>query len=179
MAMPGDLELDLLRRFARGEQAVFEAIFRQHHAEVRRWALRIFRDQSTADDVLVEAFWRAYRGRARFDPAQGFGRWMRRIATNAAYHHLQATRTRVASGTLSEEICAPEGSDDSVGESVAIAFRALPPKLRIVATLALIEERSYEEIADALDLPAGTIKSRVSRARRTLRSKLTRLGVEP
>lgn len=58
-----------------------------------------------------------------------------------------------------------------------IAFRRLPPKLQIVATLALIEEQPYAQIADALDLPIGTVKSRVFRATRALREELARLGI--
>ena len=60
---------------------------------------------------------------------------------------------------------------------MALAFRRLPPKLQVVAVLALIEEQPYGAIADALDLPIGTVKSRVFRATRALRLELTRLGI--
>ena len=72
---------------------------------------------------------------------------------------------------------APRRPADSLRESIQIAFQRLPPKLRIVAALALIEERSYAEIAEALELPIGTVKSRVFRATRALREELARLGV--
>jgi len=90
--MPDDLERDLLDRFVRGDQDAFEAIFRQFQVEVYRWILRIVRDPSAAEDALVDAFWRAYRGRAGFQPSRGFGAWMRRIATNAALDHLRRSR---------------------------------------------------------------------------------------
>jgi RNA polymerase sigma-70 factor (ECF subfamily) len=64
-----------------------------------------------------------------------------------------------------------------VAESIALAFRKLPPKLQVVALLALVEERPYAEIADALDLPVGTVKSRVFRATRSLRMELARMGI--
>ena len=177
--MPNELGGDLLKRFVQGDPDAFEALFRQFEVEVYRWTLRIVRDVSIAEDVVVEAFWRAYRGRARFDSSRSFGAWMRRIATNVARDHLRAARLRARWLATGDEIRAPASPDRDLGESVAFAFRKLPPKLQVVATLALIEERPYAEIADALDLPVGTVKSRVFRAIRTLRKELARLGIRP
>jgi RNA polymerase sigma-70 factor (ECF subfamily) len=177
--MPDELDDDLLRRFVQGDRTAFEALFRQFEAEVHRWILRIVRDPAAADDVLVEAFWRAYRGRARFDPSRSFGAWMRRIATNAARDHLRSMRSRAGWRTADDTIPAPAGADPGITEAVAMAFRSLPPRLHVAATLALVEERPYAEIADALDVPVGTVKSRVFRAIRALRKELARLGVHP
>ena len=177
--MSDELDGDLLRRFVQGDRDAFEALFRQFEIEVHHWILRIVRDASMVDDVLVEAFWRAYRGRARFDPSRSFGAWMRRIATNAAHDHLRAARARAAWSTTDDQTAAPAGSDGELGEAVALAFHKLPPKLQVVATLALIEERPYADIADALGLSVGTIKSRVFRAIRALRKELARLGIQP
>ena len=180
--MPDELDGDLLERFVEGDQRAFEALFRQFEVEVYRWILRIVRDGSAAEDVLVEAFWRAYRGRARFDSSRSFGAWMRRIATNAALVHLKATRWRTV-GTVGsaadDRLPAPADPDPGVAESIALAFRRLPPKLLVVATLALIEEQPYAEIADALNLPVGTVKSRVFRASGILKKELSRLGIRP
>jgi RNA polymerase sigma factor (sigma-70 family) len=85
---------DLLERFVSGDHDAFESLFRQLSVEVHRWIMRIVRDQAAADDVLVETFWRAYRGRARFDPSRSFGAWLRRIATNAALDELRAAHKR-------------------------------------------------------------------------------------
>src|SRR6185295_18533681 len=90
--MPDGLEGDLLRRFVLGDHDAFESLFRQFEREVYGWSLRIVRDGSVAEDVVVEAFWRAYRGRAHFDPTRSFGAWMRRIVTNVARDHLRALR---------------------------------------------------------------------------------------
>jgi RNA polymerase sigma-70 factor, ECF subfamily len=177
--MPDELPPDLLERFVRGDQEAFEALFRQFEVEVYRWIRRILHDASGAEDALVEAFWRAYRGRARFDPSRSFGAWIRRIATNVALDHLKAARPLNRGRTMDDQIPAPAASDHELGEAVALAFRKLAPKLQVVARLALIEERPYAEIADALDLPVGTIKSRVFRAVHALRQELTRLGVQP
>ena len=90
-----------------------------------------------------------------------------------------AQRPRASWITISDDIEAPKIADSGLNESVAFAFRKLPPKLRVVATLALIEERPYEEIADALSVPVGTVKSRAFRAVRRLRKELARLGIRP
>jgi RNA polymerase sigma-70 factor (ECF subfamily) len=171
---------DLLQRFVHGDRDAFEQLFRQFEREVHRWILRIVRDPSAADDVLVDAFWRAYRSRARFDPARSFGAWMRRIATNAALEQLQQMQRRrsvpleEAPAALSRNGAANDGA---TADLVARAFRTLPPKLMVVATLALIEERPQAEIADALDVPIGTVKSRLFRATQRLREELVRMGV--
>ncbi len=177
--MPDGLDGQRLDRFVQGDQAAFESLFRQFERDVYRWIVRIVRDRAAADDVLVEAFWRAYRGRAGFDASRSFGAWMRRIATNAALDHLRATRGQVASRPADETIAAPARPDHGLNDAIAQAFGRLPPRLRLVATLALIEQQPYAEIADALDLPVGTIKSRVFRATRLLRKELARLGITP
>jgi RNA polymerase sigma-70 factor, ECF subfamily len=177
--MPEEPDPDLLRRFVHGDADAFEWLFRHFQAEVFRWIVRIVRDTGAAEDALVEAFWRAHRGRAHFDPTRSFGAWMRRIATNVARDHLKAAFRRRSWGTADDRIRAAARPDEGVKESIALAFRRLSPRLQIVATLALIEERPYSEIADALDVPVGTVKSRVFRATRALRIELARLGIEP
>jgi DNA-directed RNA polymerase specialized sigma24 family protein len=82
-------------------------------------------------------------------------------------------------GATDDRMPAPPASDAGVGESLALAFRRLPPKLQVVATLALVEEQPYAEIADARGLPVGTVKSRVFRAVHRLRSELTAMGIRP
>lgn len=176
--MPGAPDAEILSRFVEGDQAAFEQLFRLYEAEVYGWAMRIVRDASTADDVLVEAFWRAYRGRARFDPTRSFGAWMRRIATNAALDKLRSVRRR-GWERADDTLPAPRAVDRDMNDAIDLAFRRLPPDLRAIATLALIEEEPYANIADALDIPIGTVKSRLFRATRFLREELARLGVKP
>ena len=177
--MQEESDRDLLRRFTHGDREAFEALFRQFEREVYRWILRIVREPGAAEDALIEAFWRAYRGRARFDPSRSFGAWMRRIATNAALDHLRAAHRRAGWFSADDNTPSPADPDRGLAESIALAFRRLPPKLQVVATLALIEEQPYAEIADALNLPVGTVKSRVFRATATLRKELVSLGIRP
>jgi RNA polymerase sigma-70 factor (ECF subfamily) len=174
--------MELLEQFVLGNLDAFEALFRQFQREVYGWILRIVRDPAAAEDLTVETFWRIYRSRGRFDPAQSFGAWARRIATNAALDHLRKMRT------LRAEVALPDGPSQGpppdpaiqreVREQVLRCFRQLPTKLQIVATLALVEEQSYDEIANALGLSPGAVKLRVFRAVRKLRESLKRAGVE-
>lgn len=175
--MPGD-EVELLRRLVDGDREAFEALYRRQHGDVHRWILRIVRDPAAADDALVETFWRAHRSRARFDASRPFGAWMRRIATNAALDQLRTMSARPAQYD-GRDIAAPAGTDSDVAREIALALRGLPPKLRVIATLGLIEERPLAEIADALDVPLGTVKSRLFRATRALRQELRRRGIQP
>lgn len=169
----------LLERFAQGDQAALEALYRRFSTEVYVWILRIVRDSSAAEDVLAEAFWRAYRAHARFNASRSFGAWMRRIATNVSLDHLRRERRHAVSDQAGRETSAPAGADPDLRESITVAFRRLPPKLRVVASLALIEDRPLVEIAEALGVPVGTVKSRLSRASARLRQELARLGVRP
>jgi RNA polymerase sigma-70 factor, ECF subfamily len=177
--MPPEPDGDILRGFVRGDEQAFEQMFRQFERDVFGWILRIVRDRSAAEDVLVETFWRAYRGRAQFDPERSFGAWIRRIATNASLDHLRARKATREWRTADDALPAPPGSDRETNDAIARAFRRLPADLQIVAALALLEEQPYADIADALGIPEGTVKSRVFRATRALREELTRLGVRP
>ena len=176
--MPDAVDRELLERFVQGDEAAFESLFRQFEAEVYGWILRITRDPAAAEDALVEAFWRAYRSRSRFDASRSFGAWMRRIATNAALDQLHRA---AAAGTVQPADGGAEPMSDAVPhdlrDALRHAFNRLPPRLAAVAALALIEQHSYADIAEALDVPVGTVKSRVFRATRILREELARLGV--
>src|SRR5688500_1473967 len=143
--MPDAVDRELLERFVRGDEAAFESLFRQFEAEVYGWILRITREPSAAEDALVEAFWRAYRSRARFDPSRTFGAWMRRIATNAALDQVKAAQRRnwvpldnvgrVPPRESEPARGGPAGDPEgAVTDSITRAFRALPPKLQVVAT---------------------------------------------
>jgi RNA polymerase sigma factor (sigma-70 family) len=171
---------EVLRQFCHGNLDAFEALFRSHQGEVYGWIVRIVRDSSAAEDLTVETFWRIHRAHARFDPTRSFGAWARRIATNAALDHLKTARreTDLPDDLPSHPLPDPRISEE-LRQKMAGAFRRLPPQLRIAATLALIEEKSYQEIADALGVSTGAVKVRVFRARRFLRKELKRQGIEP
>jgi len=171
--------MELLERFAAGDLEAFETLFRQHQKEVYAWIVRIVRDSGIAEDLTVETFWRIYRSRTRFEPAGNFRAWARRIATNAALDHLRHARRETE---LPEDLPCAASEDSAVRgetrERIRQAFRELPAKYRLVATLALIEEEPYNNIAEAAGISATLVKVRVFRAVRMLRKKLNSLGVE-
>src|ERR1022692_3680181 len=179
---------DVLQQFARGDLDAFETLFRRHQAEVYRWIVAIVRDASLAEDLTVETFWRMYRAHARFDPGRSFEAWARRIATNAALDHFKSASHSYARNTQAWDTSDPlqdfpqpplpdPGITQEIRRKTAQAFRQLPAKLRIVATLALIEEQPYKEIAGTLGISTGAVKLRVFRALRLLRRELIQQGI--
>lgn len=170
----------VLLAFRQGDLSAFESLFRMHQRAVYGWVLRIVRDPAAAEEVVVEAFWRIYRAHARLDPERGFSAWARRIATHAAIDHLRSRRPETE---LPPEMPAPPAADPAIAGEIrrkmALAFGRLPPKLRAVAALAVIEERPHKEVAEALGITVGAVKLRVFRALRVLRKDLARQGITP
>jgi RNA polymerase sigma-70 factor (ECF subfamily) len=171
--------MQLLERFAAGDLEAFEALFRSHQKEVYFWIVRIVRDHGIAEDLTVETFWRIHKSRARFKPDGNFRAWARRIATNAAFDHLRSNRPELG---LSQDYPGPENTDSAVRcetrARIRNAFVQLPAKYRLVATLALIEEEPYNNIAEALGISISLVKIRVFRAVRMLRKKLSQFAPE-
>lgn len=171
---------DANARFVQGDAAAFETLFKAHQREVYGWIVRLVRDRSAAEDLTIETFWRVYRSRARFDPARSFGAWTHRIAINVAIDYLpRSTRVRDADCDVVDPIATARVEAGDARQSISRAFRTLPPALRVTATLALVDERPYQEIADILGISPGAVKSRMFRAIRLLRRELTRLGWQP
>lgn len=172
--------MELLERFAQGDVDAFEEVFRRLQGEVYGWIVRIVREPGAAEDLTVETFWRMYRARARFDPRKPIGAWARRIATNAALDYL---RIRRPESELPADVAQAPSPDpalqDELQRQIRTAFYRLPAKLRVAAVLALVEERPYQEIADALGTSVGAVKLRVFRAVRKLRKQLDKMGVHP
>ncbi len=172
--------MDLLQRFALGEIDAFEALTRQFQGEIYAWIVRIVRDSGVAEDLTVETLWRIYRARHQFRPDGNFGAWARRIATNLAIDHL---RLKPREENLTTEPAGVPQPDRlvqrEIRDKIQQAFRCLPVKLQVAATLALIEEQPYEEIADALGTSVGAVKLRVFRAVRILRKRLNQAGIGP
>ena len=172
--------MDLLRRFALGDIDAFETLVRQFQGDIYAWIMRIVRDPGMAEDLTVETLWRIYRARQQFRTDGNFPAWARRIATNLAIDHLRSKRPEQS---LLAEPAAPPPPDhllqQETRKKIQQAFRRLPAKLQVAATLALVEEQPYEEIADALGTSVGAVKLRVFRAIRILRRQLNHLGVSP
>jgi RNA polymerase sigma-70 factor (ECF subfamily) len=176
--------MDRLNEFQQGSIDAFETLFRLHQRAVYGWILRIVRNPSAAEELTVETFWRIYRAHARFRPEMGFEGWARRIATHAALDWL---RTKRPESELCQQICAepaaPAVSDPAVTAEIrrktALAFGRLPPKLRVAATLAVVEELPQKQVAEAMGISVAAVKLRVFRALRLLRKDLEGQGIRP
>jgi len=179
---------DVLNQFRQGSpeavEAAFETLFSQHQRAVYGWILRIVRNPAAAEDLTVEAFWRIHRAHARFQPSHGFEGWARRIATRAALDWLRARHVESELTTeMLAEVAAPSKDDPAVTAEIrlktALAFGRLPPKLRIAATLAVIEGQPQKEVAAALGISVAAVKVRIFRALRLLRKDLEKEGITP
>jgi RNA polymerase sigma factor (sigma-70 family) len=171
--------MELLDRFARGDVEAFELLFRQFHRDVYGWLVRLIRDPGVAEELTVEVFWRIYRAHARFDPSRGFGPWARRIASNAALDHLRRVGRQRATLPMPADSTPDSTARRDLHVRVERAFLTLPPKLRVVAELALIEEWPHEAIANALGISRTAVRSRAFRAMKHLKNAFQREGIEP
>jgi RNA polymerase sigma-70 factor (ECF subfamily) len=175
---------DVLNQFRHGDIDAFEILFRRHQRSVYGWILRIVRNPAAAEDLTVETFWRIYRAHARFDPARGFEGWARHIATHAALDWMRSRRTeRELTTELSDDSPAQDFADPAVSAEIRhktmAAFERLPPKLRITAVLAVVEEQPQKDVAEALGISVAAVKLRVFRALRLLRKDLEQQGIRP
>jgi RNA polymerase sigma-70 factor (ECF subfamily) len=156
----------------------FEQLFRQYQGEVYQWIVRIVRNPGVAEELTVETFLRIHRSFGRFDASRPFGAWARRIATRVAIDYLRSPDCRELAPR--PQTAGPDPLlQAEMRDQIARAFFSLPPKLRVTAQLALIEERPYQEVADALDISLSAVKMRVGRAVAMLRRNLERMGVRP
>jgi RNA polymerase sigma factor (sigma-70 family) len=174
----------VLDKFRQGDRYAFETLFRMHQRSVYGWVLRIVRDPGAAEDVTVEAFWRMHHAHARFDSARGFEPWARRIATHAALDWLRRKKPEDSMAPeLWNSVAAAATSDAAVNAEIRLktaqAFARLPAKLRVTATLAVVEERPQKEVAEALGITVTAVKLRVFRALRLLRKDLSEMGITP
>jgi RNA polymerase sigma-70 factor (ECF subfamily) len=179
-AVADPLEADLLAKARGGNLFAFEEIVRRYQRRVYGVAFRIVRRHDVADDVAQEAFIRAHQALHSFDAARPFGPWICRIAANLAINHVRSPEAREEELPAGHaETPAPDhgGPLSGVLEKEAramldAALERLPAEQRAVFVLRVVEELSYREIADALEISLGTVMSRLSRAREKLRAAL-------
>jgi len=171
----------LARRAQRGDQEAFAELVTRHQRYVYNLAYRLLRDTHEAEDLAQEAFLRAWRGLPGFRNESQFTTWLYRIVTNLCYNRLPGLRRQLAQAdeeTL-EHVSAPAAHSlralYETGERqarVQAAIDTLPTKYKLVVTLYYLQEQSYQEIADVLDLPLGTVKTHLYRARERLKGLL-------
>jgi RNA polymerase sigma-70 factor (ECF subfamily) len=182
-------EMELVRAAQKGDDSAFEALVRTYEKKVYHLALRMCGNQEDAYEIAQEAFLSAWKGLTFFRGESSFSTWLYRLASNAAIDFLRREKRQSSPGDFSlddEEtyIEPPDPSPTPQQHAEATELRAalaeglnkLSPEHRQVLLLRELQGLSYEEIADALDLDLGTVKSRIARAREKLRKYLLMSG---
>jgi RNA polymerase sigma-70 factor (ECF subfamily) len=185
---PPDDEGVLLERVQRGDKRAFELLVSKYQRKIFRLLSRFIRDSAEIEDVAQEAFIKAYRALPNFRGESAFYTWLYRIAINTAKNHLVAQRRRAPTSTETEvedaenfddadqlrDVNTPESMMQSrqVGEAVNRAIEKLPEDLRTAIVLRELEGLSYEEIAESMNCPIGTVRSRIFRAREAIATEL-------
>jgi RNA polymerase sigma-70 factor, ECF subfamily len=157
----------------RSDADAFVVLLRDYDLRHRRLAFRLLGDRERMDDVLQEAYARAFRALPRFRGGAALGTWLYRIVYNACLDELRRSGAR---REVSLDEWRERGADrtDRLEERLDLeaALAALPVELRAVVLLVDVDELSYDEAAEVLGIPAGTVASRLSRARDALKGAL-------
>jgi RNA polymerase sigma-70 factor (ECF subfamily) len=176
-------DLELVRRVQRGERGAFDLLVLRYQHKVVKLVARMLRDPAEAEDVAQEAFVKAYRAIGSFRGDSAFYTWLYRIAVNTARNTMASRQRRPldyeADLSESEQSVVesrmrhgdtPEAAalSDEIHHTVNGAIEALPEDLRTAIILREVEGLSYEEIAEAMDCPVGTVRSRIFRAREAI-----------
>jgi len=177
----------LVERVQKGDKGAFDLLVLKYQHKIVNLIMRYVRDPELALDIAQEAFIKAYRALPRFRGDSAFYTWMYRIAVNTAKNHLAAQRRRPMDVELDlqdpeqydlhaklKETDTPEAValGDELQETVERAIAALPEDLRTAIVLRELEGMSYEEIAQTMDCPVGTVRSRIFRARDAIGKKV-------
>jgi RNA polymerase sigma-70 factor (ECF subfamily) len=166
-----------LRRARDGSLDDLEALFRRHWKPALRAAYLVVGDAAAAEDIAQEAFLAAIRALDRFDRRRPFAPWLHRIVVNRAIDWARARGLRAEVGDAPlADVAAREPAEGRYSQPVADALLALPPEQRAVIVLRHLLDYTPGEIAELLELPRGTVNSRL---RRGLDELAARLGEEP
>ena len=184
---PQELDLELVRRVQRGDSAAFDMLVRKYQHRVVALIGRYIPDWSECQDVAQETFIRAYRAMGNFRGDSQFYTWLHRIAVNTAKNHLVAHNRRPPTDDIDateaeqfdggirlrdNDTPEREAMREELERTVMKAVDALPEELRIAITLREVEGLSYDEIAQKMDCPIGTVRSRIFRAREAIDTEL-------
>jgi RNA polymerase sigma-70 factor (ECF subfamily) len=183
-----DIDQQLVERVQRGDKGAFDLLVSKYQRKIFRQLSRLIRDSAEVEDVAQEAFVKAYRALPNFRGESAFYTWLYRIAINTAKNYLVSQGRRVPT-TTEADIEEAETFDDGerlrdlntpesmlrtkqVAEAVNRAIDRLPEDLRTAIVLREIEGLSYEEIAESMNCPIGTVRSRIFRAREAIAQEL-------
>lgn len=176
-------DLELVRRAQRNERGAFDLLVLKYQHKVVKLVARLLRDPAEAEDVAQEAFVKAYRALGSFRGDSAFYTWLYRIAVNTARNAIASRQRRPVEyeAELSESEQSnlasrlrhsdtPEATvlSEEIRVTVNRAIEELPEDLRTAIVLREVEGLSYEEIAEAMECPVGTVRSRIFRAREAI-----------
>ncbi|WP_153915363.1 RNA polymerase sigma factor RpoE [Shewanella sp. TC10] len=177
----------LVERVQRGDKNAFNLLVQKYQNKVMSLISRYIRNQADIADVAQEAFIKAYRALPNFRGESAFYTWLYRIAVNTAKNHLVSQgRKTPANSVDAEEAEYYEGSDalkefasperlvlsDEINKVIFETLETLPEELKIAISLRELDGMSYEDIANIMDCPVGTVRSRIFRARESIDKKL-------
>ncbi len=177
----------LVRRVQEGDKGAFDLLVLKYQHKITQLIMRYVHNHSDALDVAQEAFIKAYRALPSFRGDSAFYTWMYRIAINTAKNFLVAQGRRPPGDDIDmtdaeqfagesglKEYATPErmALKDEIGNTIARAIEELPDELRTAITLRELEGMSYEEIAQTMECPIGTVRSRIFRAREAIDNRL-------
>ena len=177
-----DTDQQLVQRAQRGDLRAFDLLVLKYQGRIGALVSRYIADAGEVEDVTQEAFIKAYRALSKFRGDSAFYTWLYRIAANAAKNHLVAKARRPGAdatiedaevfddGGLVSETSSPEAMamGDELAAVVEQALQSLPEELRAALTLRELEGLSYDDIAEVLGCPVGTVRSRIFRAREAI-----------
>jgi len=173
----------LVTRVQKGDKSAFDLLVRKYQHRVAKLVSRYVRDRGEVEDVTQEAMIKAYRAIGGFRGESAFYTWLYRIAVNTAKNYLESQGRRPPSSDVEIEGAelAESGGElrdqatpehqmltDEIAATVQRVIETLPPDLRTAVTLREIDGLSYEEIAEVMDCPIGTVRSRIFRAREAI-----------
>lgn len=176
-------DLELVQRVQAGDKKSFDVLVLKYQHKVVNLVMRYVHDQDVSQDVAQEAFIKAYRGLKNFRGESAFYTWLYRIAINTAKNHLVSQGRRAPANDIDadeaeqyegesalKEYATPEHEllRDEIQAMVTQAIESLPDDLRTAIVLRELEGMSYEEIAEAMECPIGTVRSRIFRAREAI-----------
>ena len=183
-----DADAELVARVQRGDKQAFNLLVIKYQRKILRLLSRMIRDPADLEDVAQEAFIKAYRALPQFRGESAFYTWLYRIAINTARNWLSSVGRRPSAPNAIEsedgetfnetdslsDISTPESmvASREIAETVNAAIEGLPEELRTAIVLREIEGMSYEDIAQTMGCPIGTVRSRIFRAREAIAQRL-------
>jgi len=181
------IDLEIVKRVQRGDKNAFDLLVIKYQHKLAKLVLPYVHDRDEVLDVVQESFIKAYKALPRFRGDSAFYTWLYRIAINTSKNYLTAQSRRPPrsdvdavdaefydGGSAMHDNATPEASlaTEQIKETIDRVISGLPEELKVAITLREFEAMSYDEIADIMDCPVGTVRSRIFRAREAIENEI-------